>query len=335
MARLWRVRYAGAKYHVTVRGNGRQDIFVCDGDRERFLAQLVSALEQDQVVLYAYVLMTNHYHLLIETPRGNIQRFMQRLNTAYSLYFRYKHAKPGHCLQGRYGAKLVAGDEYLVRLSRYIHLNPVKTEAMKSRPPAEKAAYLAGYAWSSYAGYVSAKGAVDYVNYRWLPLMGRATLAGNRRAYARYVAQILGVDDAEFQEEKEASRYAIGDERFRRQVEQDLKDVREHKGVYGDIVWPIGQNQPVEAIQNGVAAAFGVERKDLLTHGRRAGTAKKVALELCCLYSGQSQREIGRHFGFTGNGAVGKQRQRLRELLTEDHALAVTVERLRRKLKSP
>ena len=149
------------------------------------------------------------------------------------------------------------------------------------------------------------------------------------------MAQILGVDDAEFQEEKEASRYAIGDERFRRQVEQDLKDVREHKGVYGDIVWPIGQNQPVEAIQNGVAAAFGVERKDLLTHGRRAGTAKKVALELCCLYSGQSQREIGRHFGFTGNGAVGKQRQRLRELLTEDHALAVTVERLRRKLKSP
>jgi len=85
MARPWRVRYAGAKYHVTVRGNGRQAIFLGADDRQRFLTQLASALEEDQVILYACVLMVNHYHLFVETPVGNIQRFMQRLNTAYSM----------------------------------------------------------------------------------------------------------------------------------------------------------------------------------------------------------------------------------------------------------
>jgi len=70
------------------------------------------------------VLMPNHYHLLVETPLGNVPRFMQRLNTAYSMYFRLQHRRPGHCFQGRYGAKLVRGEDYLLRLTRYIHLNP-------------------------------------------------------------------------------------------------------------------------------------------------------------------------------------------------------------------
>jgi REP element-mobilizing transposase RayT len=97
-------------------------------DYERFLEQLDHALDEDRVVLYAYVLMPNHYHLFVETPRGNLTRFMQRLNTAYGMYFRHKKQRPGHCFQGRYGARAVEGDEYLVRLTRYIHLNPVKVK---------------------------------------------------------------------------------------------------------------------------------------------------------------------------------------------------------------
>lgn len=82
-----------------------------DQDRNRFLEQLKEACEKDGVKLYAYVLMGKHYHLLIETPRGNVSAFMQRLNTAYGMYFRYKHRRRGHLLQGRYVAKLVEGDE--------------------------------------------------------------------------------------------------------------------------------------------------------------------------------------------------------------------------------
>lgn len=135
MPRPWRIRYSGAKYHVTARGNARQRIFFGPADYLRFLDQLTSALEKDGVILYAYVLMPNHYHLFCETPLGNIQKFEQRLNTAYAMYFRYRHSQPGHCLQGRYGAKLVGGDDYIARLTRYVHLNasaygnePVRTD---------------------------------------------------------------------------------------------------------------------------------------------------------------------------------------------------------------
>ena len=90
MPRPLRIRYDGAKYHVTARGNGRQQIFFGDEDYERFLDQLALAQEKDQVIVYAYCLMPNHYHLFVETPLGNIQRFEQRLNTAYGMYYRYK-----------------------------------------------------------------------------------------------------------------------------------------------------------------------------------------------------------------------------------------------------
>ena len=125
MARPWRILYAGAKYHVTVRGNARQEVFHEERDYLRFIEQLSDGLEKDEIILYAFVLMSNHYHLFVETKHGNIQRFMQRLNTAYSMYHRYKHNQPGHCFQGRYGAKLVKGDDYILRLTRYVHLNPV------------------------------------------------------------------------------------------------------------------------------------------------------------------------------------------------------------------
>jgi hypothetical protein len=133
---------------------------------------------------------------LVETPLANIDRFMQRLNTAYSMYFRYKHSRPGHSFQGRYGAKLVSGDEYLVRLTRYIHLNPIRKERMKTWPVTEKKEYLNRYAWSSYRGYVDKEYAEEDVDYKWLELMGRRSMRGRREAYRRYVeGMIVEKDD--------------------------------------------------------------------------------------------------------------------------------------------
>jgi REP element-mobilizing transposase RayT len=322
MARPWRIRYAGAKYHVTVRGNGRRTVFLDGADYERFMDHLVEALEQDRVTLYAYVLMPNHYHLLIETSRGNVQRFMQRLNTAYSMYFRFKHARPGHCFQGRYGAKVVSGDEYLVRLTRYIHLNPIKIKRMKNWSEAERREYLEGYRWSSYEGYVSEEGALEYVDYHWLKLMGCATMSGNRRAYRRYIAGMIEGRDEELFRANDASRYAIGDERFQEQVAEDLKTVRVERAVRGDIVWPVGRSRTPLEIELAVKRALGLDETDLSAHGRRAGIGKKVAVELCCRFCDLSQREIGRHFGYRGNGSVGKQRRALKELTASDKTLA-------------
>jgi len=260
---------------------------------------------------------------------------MQRLNTAYGMYRRYKHRRPGHCFQARYGAKLVSGDEYLLRVTRYIHLNPVKVRGLKGLSPEEKVRRLNAYPWSSYGGYVAKKAGEEMVDYRWLALMGRATVAGNRSAYRAYVESMVDGEDPVLKEAMETSRYTVGDETFRAGIEEELRQVRVDKGVYGDIVWPRARERSVEEVTDLVAGAFDVTAEELRTHGRHAGLPKKVALELCCAFCGQSQREIGRHFGYTGNGSVGKQRIALRGLLKEDKALQKHLEVLRKDLARP
>ena len=125
MARKLRIEPAGAIYHFTVRGVERRAIFRDDADRERFVEQFADSVERFGVRLYLYCLMSNHVHLLVETPMANLGAFMQRLQTAYTVYFNRRHRRAGHLMQGRYGAQLVQGDVYLLNLSRYIHLNPV------------------------------------------------------------------------------------------------------------------------------------------------------------------------------------------------------------------
>jgi putative transposase len=120
---------------------------------------------------------------------------MQRLNTAYSMYFRHKKRRPGHCFQGRYGAKLVEGAEYLVRLTRYVHLNPVKTRRCSRATRTEKQAALEGWLWSSYRGYAGIGSMEKRVDYRWLPLMGCLSMRENQVAYRTYVEGMLEETD--------------------------------------------------------------------------------------------------------------------------------------------
>jgi REP element-mobilizing transposase RayT len=125
MARRPRIAFEGAIYHIAFRGNGRQNIFLDDGDRGRFLESLAERVERYGVRLFLYCLMDNHGHLLVETPKANISAFMGSLLTSYTTYFNRKHQRVGHVTEGRYKSPLVEGDEYLLRLSRYIHQNPV------------------------------------------------------------------------------------------------------------------------------------------------------------------------------------------------------------------
>lgn len=122
MARKLRVLYEGALYHVTFRGNARQTVFLNDEDKGRLLSRLAESAEAYQVRIHLYCLMENHVHLLVGTPRANLDRFMGSVLTGYTVYFNRRHNRVGHLMQGRYGAQLVEGDEYLLRLSRYIHL---------------------------------------------------------------------------------------------------------------------------------------------------------------------------------------------------------------------
>ena len=128
MARKLRVEYKGAIYHVTCRmlGNARSKLFIDAADRMRFLDSLAERVKQYNIRLYMYVLMNNHFHLVFETPEGNCSKFMHSLSTSYTVYYNLRHNRHGHLFDGRYKSKLVDGDEYLLSLSRYVHLNPVK-----------------------------------------------------------------------------------------------------------------------------------------------------------------------------------------------------------------
>jgi REP element-mobilizing transposase RayT len=131
MARPLRLEFAGALYHLTARGNARGDIFLDDADRRLFLALLGKEIAQQGWCCYAYCLMSNHYHVLIETPEANLISGMRRLNGVYTQAFNRRHARVGHVFQGRYKAIVVDQDSYGLELCRYIVLNPVRAKRVK------------------------------------------------------------------------------------------------------------------------------------------------------------------------------------------------------------
>ncbi len=145
MPRPPRVEFEGALYHVITRGNNRQAIFKDEADYRTFLGLLERGKQKHPFYLYAYVLMPNHVHLLLERQTDSLSRIMQRLLTGYAQYWNRKYRKVGHVFQGRYKAILCQKDAYLSELVRYIHLNPVRAKMVR-RPE--------DYVWSSHRAYL-------------------------------------------------------------------------------------------------------------------------------------------------------------------------------------
>jgi len=145
MARPLRIEYDGAFYHVTARGNERKRIFFSQADYKKFKDYLGDAQNQYGYLLHCYMLMTNHYHLIIETPKGNLSKVMHYINGSYTNHVNRRRGRSGHLFQGRYKAILIDKDNYLLELSRYVHLNPVRAK-MVARPE--------DYPHSSYRLYI-------------------------------------------------------------------------------------------------------------------------------------------------------------------------------------
>ena len=134
-------------------GNRRERIFTDEKDCRRFLALLGESLGRYEVELHAYVLLPNHFHLLARTRKPNLSRWMHWLMAAYSISFNRRHKKVGHLFQGRYKSLLVEEGDYLLGLSRYLHLNPVRGRVIGAGDPKERRKRLRSYRWSSYRGY--------------------------------------------------------------------------------------------------------------------------------------------------------------------------------------
>jgi len=145
LARQLSIEFPGAFYHVTSRGNEKKAVFCSTRDREKYLSYLESACDRYGAIIHVYCLMENHYHLLLETPRGNLSQVLHHINGAYTTYFNIKRNRSGHLFQGRFKGILVDKEAYCKELSRYIHLNPVRVGIVKT--PLE-------YPWSSYRYFI-------------------------------------------------------------------------------------------------------------------------------------------------------------------------------------
>jgi putative transposase len=159
MARPLRIEYPGALYHVTSRGNARGRIFRNDKDREYFLDLLGFIIERFHWLCHAWCLMDNHYHLILETPEGNLSRGMRQLNGIYTQKYNWRYTKTGHVFQGRYKAILVDKENYLLELCRYVILNPVRANIVK-RPQDWK--------WSSYRSTTGTAKTPQWLTTDWI-----------------------------------------------------------------------------------------------------------------------------------------------------------------------
>ncbi len=178
MARPIRLEFPDAIYHVTTRGNDEADIFVDDQDRQQFLNVLGEVVSRTGWVVHAYVLMNNHYHLLIETPQANLSRGMRQLNGVYTQRFNSLHGSGGRVFQGRFKAILTERDGYLLDLCRYIVLNPLRLKAVKN---------ISRYRWSSYRATAGEVKPPVWLHTGWiLDHFGRSSSVAQRK-YAEFV----------------------------------------------------------------------------------------------------------------------------------------------------
>ncbi len=334
MARQLRIQYAGAVYHVTIRSNGKEDLFDDDSDRRYFLSRLAEAAENHKVRIYLLCLMANHAHLVFETPAANLSRFMHSVLSGYGVYFNRRHNRHGHVTRGRYGAKVVEGNEYLLKLSRYVHLNPVKIKKMQAMPLPERVKHLREYSWSTYPSYIGRRARMKFVDYGpMLSLMGGRKKEKPTR-YRQFVESGIPKEDEDFLIEMGRSTRSIGNEKFRGWVDDCYAELHAGRKVQEDISFR-GVNKKVspENILKAVARACGVTEKELVSR-RRDSTARAVASRMLCRHGGLTQREAARLLGLKTGGAVSSQLRNLDEMIRSDNQLSRLVQRLHRRLGS-
>ena len=224
MPRPVRVEFAGAVYHVMARGNERREIFRDETDRGRFLEAVEESVEQFGLRVHAYCLMPNHYHVLVETPRGNLSQAMAWLQTTYTVRFNRRHRRNGHLFQGRYKAQLVEADGYAQELVRYIHLNPVRSRGRPSVIAPDRAAELERYRWSSHQDYAGRRRAPGWLSTRWLRYWGR-TQAEAQREYRKWMRSAFG-ESVPSPWEKVRGGLVLGSERLWETAKRALRGKR-------------------------------------------------------------------------------------------------------------
>lgn len=308
MARPLRIQFPGACYHITCRGIERRRIFASDQDRKQFLALLAVSLETYQVTLFAYTLMRNHFHLLIQTRKANCSEFMRHFNICYTGWFNWRYQRSGNLYQGRYKAFLVDVDSYLLEVSRYLHMNRVRVRRMRSWSYQEQWRYLRSYPWSSLPGYLSERDIDRVTDYDFL-----LDMVGGRRRYRDFIRDGLrrGVVNP-FHKVK--YRFILGTDDFVKEVKQYLSRVsRREQPSYRGLV--TGSLEP-EVVLGTLEKECGISFESLSRRGTH-GMLRGIIAELLYRYCEITQGQIGQILGGIDYVSVHQLRRRLKAKMTE------------------
>jgi REP element-mobilizing transposase RayT len=298
---------------VTSRGNERKAIFKTDKDRERFLSYLQSAHERYGAIIHVYCLMDSHYHLLLETPWGNLSEILHHVNGAYTTYFNVKRQRSGHLFQGRYRAILVEKDAYCQELSRYIHLNPLRGGMVKD---------LTRYAWSSYRYYIGLKKKPSWLETGdILGYFGEEGLRTQRK-YRGYVEEAIAVELKDPLAAVFASTF-LGSQEFIKQVVQRTKILKDSDTRNIPVLRALVERPSLEEIKKRVGDM--VEPEDPLF--------KKFCIHISHGYGGFSLREIGRFYDMK-ESAVSQASRRFKHTITEEQSLRKLLRQIVTKLGS-
>jgi REP-associated tyrosine transposase len=308
MSRPLRIEYRGAVYHVLCRGNNRQKIFRDDLDRKWYLERLAYYCEVKEVALLGYCLLSNHIHLLVETPQGNLSKMMQAFQTSYTLYSNRRHGRSGHVFEQRYKALLVDKDNYLLQVSRYIHRNPVEAKLV-GRPQ--------DYRWSSYGAYVNAK-AVRGLSTSLVLEQLRGKRREQIRNYREYVESDPGLGVSE-EPPPTIKGVVIGDTEFAEEVLN-----RRRRRVVMERGYTLGE------VEQAVCRVARIKREELGRAQRRPAVkrARELFMYLGRHHTGANLREIADRLGVRDISTVSHGEKRVAKGLRESGAGAKELKRV-------
>lgn len=313
MARPLRVVYPGAVYHVTARGNERKAIVRDDRDRQRFVATLAQMVAQYRVICHAWVVMDNHYHLLLETPEANLSRAIRHLNGVYTQAFNRRHQRVGHLFQGRFKAILLEKDAHLLELCRYVVLNPVYARLVR---------HPRAWGWSSYRVTAGEEPTPAWLTVEWLLRQWGQGREPARRAYRQFVEQ--GIKRTERPWEQVQGQIYLGGREF-------LRTVQRYITAGADPEIPRRQRQPGvprwgELLER-VARAYGHRVAEVLRPTRRPSEARQVGVYLARRVAGLDLKTIGAQFGMSYAG-VSRRVGAVAKRLSKDASFRATLVRL-------
>lgn len=317
MARPLRIEYPGAYYHVMNRGLSRRDIFLEDEGRQRFLDLLSDISRLWKVEIFAYCLMQNHYHLLLQTPKGGLSRAMRHLDGIYTQRFNRTHNRDGPLFRGRYKAILIDAEEYFLSVSRYIHQNPVMAGVVSD---------MDRYRWSSHRGYL-------YKSERplWLSTQSVLSRFGRLREYQEFMHSEVEKEVVDFYKGP-YQRPILGDKGFIGWVKERLGDRArvEDEKPESRRVFGLG----VEEIARVTARMYG-KRLEQLKRSRRGeeNEARSMAMYLSRALGGHRHSEIGRVLGLNKTSSVSSACLRMKARVGVERRIARKAQRIEEELR--